>query len=178
MLLMVEKGIRDGMCQVTHRYAKANNRYMKNYDKNTELSYLVYLDANNLYEWAMSQKLPINSFKQVKELSKFNESLIKNYDENSDKGIFLKQMLSIQKKIFILYRDLPLLPDRKKIGKCNKLVCTVQDKENYADHITTLKQDLNRGLILKKVHRVIQFNQKARLKPHIDMNTELRKQKK
>ena len=178
MLLMVEKGIRDGMCQVTHRYAKANNRYMKNYDKNIELSYLVYLDANNLYGWAMSQKLPINSFKQVKELSKFNESLIKNYDENSDKGIFLKQMLSIQKKIFILYRDLPLLPDRKKIGKCNKLVCTVQDKENYVVHIRALKQALNHGLILKKVHKVIQFNQKAWLKPYIDMNTKLRKEAK
>ena len=105
MLLMVEKGIRDGMCQVTHRYAKANTKYMKNYDKNIESSYLVYLDANNLYGWTMSQKLPINSFKQVKELSKFNESLIKNYDENSDKGMFLKQMLSIQ-KIYLYFIEI------------------------------------------------------------------------
>ena len=59
-------------------------------------------------------------------------------------------MLNIQKKIFNLYRDLPPLPERKKIGKCNKLVCTVQDKENYVGHIRALKQDLNRGLILKK----------------------------
>ena len=62
MLLMVEKGIRGGICLATHRYGKANNEYMKNYDKNIESSYLVYLDANNLCGWAMSQKLPINGF--------------------------------------------------------------------------------------------------------------------
>ena len=73
MLLMVEKGIRGGMCQAIHMYAKANNKYMNNYDKNIESSYLIYLDANNLYGWAVSQKLPVNGFKWVKTLSKFNE---------------------------------------------------------------------------------------------------------
>ena len=75
MLLMVEKGTRGGICQAIHRYAKANNKYMKNYDKNNESSYIEYLDANNLYGWAMSQKLPVKDFKWVKqkELSKFNE---------------------------------------------------------------------------------------------------------
>ena len=63
MLLMVEKGIRGGICHAIHRYAKANNKYTKNYDKNITLSYLMYLDANNLYGWGMSQKLPVNSFK-------------------------------------------------------------------------------------------------------------------
>ena len=92
MLLMVEKGIRGGICQAIHRYAKANNKYMKNYDKNIESSYIQYLDANNLYGWAMSQKLPGNDFKWVKqeELSKFNEDFIKNYDENGNIGYFLK----------------------------------------------------------------------------------------
>ena len=76
MLLMVEKGIRGEMCQSTHTCAKANNKYMKNYDKNIESSYLTYLDANNLCGWAMSQKVPINSFMWYNDhLSDFNEDL-------------------------------------------------------------------------------------------------------
>ena len=77
------------MCQAMHRYAKANNKYMKNYDKNIESSYLVYLDVNNLYGWVMPQKLPVDSFKWVENLSQFNESFIKGYDKNSDKGYSL-----------------------------------------------------------------------------------------
>ena len=65
MILMIEKGIRGGICQATHRYAKANNKYMKNYNKNIELSFTEYLDANNLSGWAMSEKLPVNGFKLV-----------------------------------------------------------------------------------------------------------------
>ena len=57
MLLMIEKGIWSGICQATHRYSKANNKYMKNYNKNIESSYIEYLDANNMYGWEMSQKL-------------------------------------------------------------------------------------------------------------------------
>ena len=97
MLLMVEKGIRGGIYHSIHRYAKANNKYMKNYDKNIESSYLIYLDGNNLYGWAMSQKLPVNGFEWVEELSEFYERFIKNYDENSDKGYFLEVTLNIQK---------------------------------------------------------------------------------
>ena len=77
MLLMVEKGIRGGVCQAIHRHAKVNNKYMKNYNKDIISSYLIYLDANNLLGWAMSQKLPVNSFKWVKNLSRFNERFIK-----------------------------------------------------------------------------------------------------
>ena len=90
MLLMVEKGTRGGICQAIHRYAKANNKYMKNYDKNNESSYIEYLDANNLYGWAMSQKLPVNGFKWVKNLSKFNEDFIKNMMKIAIRDIFLK----------------------------------------------------------------------------------------
>ena len=84
ILLMIEARIRGGMCQSIHRYAKANNKYMKNYDKIIESPYLMYLDANNLYGWAMSQKLPVNGFKWENDLSRFNEDSIKNYNENSD----------------------------------------------------------------------------------------------
>ena len=72
MLLMVENGIRGGICQATHRYAKANNKYIDNYDNNIEPSYLVLLDANSLYGWAMSQKFPVSGFKWLEKLSKFN----------------------------------------------------------------------------------------------------------
>ena len=81
MLLMVEEGIRGGICHSIHRYAKANNKYMENYNKNEESSNIQYLDANNLYCWAMSQKLPVYGFKWVVDKSRINEEFIKNYDE-------------------------------------------------------------------------------------------------
>ena len=119
MLLMVEKGTRGGICQATHRYAKANNKYMKNYNKNIESSYIQYLDANNLYGWAMSQKLPANDFKWVKEedLSQFNEDFIKNYDENSDTGYFLEVDIDYPKELFNPHKDVPFFPESKKVNK-------------------------------------------------------------
>ena len=130
---------------------------MNDYDKDIESSYLEYLDANNLYGWAMSQKLPVDGFKWIKEdnLSKFNEKFIKSYNENSDKGYFLEVDVKYPKKLFNLHRDLPFLPERKKIEKCKKLVCTIQNKKNYIVRINALKQALNHRLMLKKVHRVI-----------------------
>ena len=178
MFLMAEKGIRGGKCDVIHRYAKANNNYMKNYDKNIESSYLMYLDANNLYGWAMSQKLPINSSKWVEDLSQFNEDFIKNYDGNSDKGYIIEANIEYPKKLFNHHKDYPVLAGRKKIGKCEKLICDMQGKENYVDHIRVTKQALNRGLILQRAHRVIQLNQEAWMKLYIDMNTKLRKEAK
>ena len=171
MLLMVEKGIRGGICQAIHRYAKANNKYMKNYDKDIISSYLMYLDANNLYGWAMSQKLPVNGFKWVEKSSRFNEIFIKNYNENSDIGYFLEVDIDYPKELFNLHKDLPFLPERKKVEKVEKLICSIEHKEKYVIHIRALKQALNHGLILKKVHRVTQFNQRAWLKSYIDMNT-------
>ena len=166
MLLMNEKGIRGGMCQSTHRYAKGNNKYMKNYDEKIDSSYLTFLDPNNLYGWAMSQKLPVNGFMWYNDhLSDFNEEFLKNSDENSDEGFFL----------FGSHKELPFLPERRKLEKVEKLVCSIEDKEKYVIHIRALKQALNNGLKLKEVHRVIKFQQKAWLKLYIDMNTKLRK---
>ena len=178
MLLMVEKGIRGGICHAIYRYTKANNKYMNNYNKDKEESFLQYLDANNLYVWEMSQKLPVSGFKWNKNMLKFNEEFIKNYDEDSDKGYILEVDLKYPKTLHGLHEDLPFLPERMKIAKCKKLVCNLYDKKNYVVHIRSLKQALNHGLILQEVHRVIQFNQEAWLKPYIDMNTELRKKAK
>ena len=105
MLLMVEKGIRGGMCQAIHGYAKANNKYMKKYDKNIKSSYLTCLDANDLYGWAMSQKLPLGGFEWVEDLSQFKEVFIKNYDESNDKGYFLDVDVEYPKKLFNLQRE-------------------------------------------------------------------------
>ena len=146
MLLMTEKGIRGGICQAIHRYAKANNIYLKIYDKNFQSSYLMNLDANNLYGRVMLQKVSVNSFEWIKKLFKFDEHFIKNYDENCNKGYFLEVDVQYPKNLFSLHSDLPFLPKRKKIEKCNKLVCDFYDKKMYVVHIKALQQALNHGL--------------------------------
>ena len=112
---------------------------------------------------------------KTKKLSKFNEDFIKNYDENSNKGYFLEGEIDYLKELFNLHKDLPFLTETKRVEKVEKLICNIENKEKYVIHIRALKQALNHGLKLKKVHRVIQFKQKAWLKTYIDMNTELRK---
>ena len=176
MLMMTENGIRGEMCNAVYRYAKANNKYMKNFDRNIPSTYLQYSDANNLYGRAMSEKLSVNDFKwiEMNDLSTFNENFVKNYDENSDTGCILEVDTEYPKELLNKHKDLSFLPERIKINKCNRLVCTLYDKENYVIHIRALKQALNHGLVLKKVHKIIKFYQEAWLKLYIDMNTKLR----
>ena len=178
MLLMIEEGIRGEMCQSVHRYNKANNKYMKNYDKSIDSSYLTYLDANNLHGWAMSQKLPVNGFMWYKYVSEFNEDSIKNSNGDSNVGYFLEVDVEYPKKLFAYHKELPFLPERIKLEKVEKRVCSIEDKEKYVIHIRALKQVLNNGLKLKRVQRVIKFKQKAWLETYIDMNTKLRKEAK
>ena len=94
---------------------------MNNHDKRKMISYLMYLDANNLYGWAMSQKLPADGFKWIKDLFQFNERFIKNYDENSNKAYFLEVNVECPKNLFDLHKDLPFLPKRKTIEKAKKI---------------------------------------------------------
>ena len=131
-----------------------------------------------MYGWAVSQKLPVDGFKLKKSKLKFNEEFTKNYDKDTDRGYILEVDVEYPKNLNYLHSDLPFLPERMKITKCSKLVCNLYDKNNYVVHIRSLKQALDHGLILKKVHRVIQFNQEAWLKEYTDINTELRKQAK
>ena len=99
----------------------------------------------------MSQKRPVNGFEWIKELSQFKEDFIKN-DEDSNKGYFLEVDVEYPKNFSNLHSDLPFLPGMNEIKMCNKLVCNVHDKKNYVVHIRALKQAINHGLILEKVH--------------------------
>ena len=158
---MIEKGIRGGVCHSINRFAKANNKYMKDYDKNKELIYLKYLDVNNLYGWVMSQKLLVNGFKWVEDLSEFDERSIKNYSEESDEGCFLVVDVQYPGKFHDILNDLPFLPEKIKIKKVEKLAACLHDKAKYVIHIENLKQTVNHGILLKEVHRMIKFSQKT-----------------
>ena len=122
----------------------------------------------------MSKTLPVNGFKWL-DNNKINEEFIKNYNENDKKGYIFEVDVKYPKELHDLHNDLPFLPERMEINKCKKLVCNLYDKKKYVVHINSLKQALNHGLKSKEIHRIIEFNQKAWLKPYIDMNTELRK---
>ena len=145
-----EEGIRRVICNKVHSYAEANNKYMKNYDKNKESSFLIYVDANNWYGWTMTKKLQVDSFKWVDDLSMFTEDFIKSYDEEGDVGFLLVVYVEYHKTLHMLHSDLPFLLEKMKINQCSKLLCNLNDKENYSIHIVALKQALNHGLVLKK----------------------------
>ena len=125
----------------------------------------------------MSQKLPVNNGEYIKDISQFNKDFIKNYNEQSDEGYFLEADVQYLEKLHEFHNDFPFLSERIKIEKVEKLVANLHDKIEYVIviHIRNLKQILNHGLVLKKFHRMIRFNQNAWLKPYIDMNTNLKK---
>ena len=125
-----------GICHSIHRYAKANNKYMKNYNNNEESSYIQYLDANNLYGWTMSKKLPVNGFKWI-DNNEINEDFIKNYDENNDKGYIFEVDFKYSKRLHELHSDLPFLSERMEVNKCKKFVCNLFNKKKYVAHINT-----------------------------------------
>ena len=115
MLLMREKGVRGGKCYVICQYFKANKKYMKDYDRNEESSYLKHWDVYNLYGWAMSQKLLVGGFKWIESTSYFNKYFIKNYNEDSDIGHLLEVSVQYSEILHELHNDLPILPEKIKI---------------------------------------------------------------
>ena len=145
MLLMIDKGIRGGICHSIYQNAKANNKYIKDYNKNKELLYPQYWDVNDLYGWTMSQKLPVNNFEWIKDISQFNEDLIKSHDEESGKGYIRKVDVQYTKKVHKLHNNLPFLPERLKIEKNKELVANLHDKTEYVIHKKNFKQALNHG---------------------------------
>ena len=117
ILLMVKKGIRGGTCRSIYRYSKANNKYMIDYDKNKKSSYIQYWILNNLYGWAMSQKLSVDNIEWTKDTSQFNEDSIKKYNKVSNEGYFLEVDVQYFEKLHDLHNDLSFLPERMKIEK-------------------------------------------------------------
>ena len=150
MLLQFEKSIRGGIATAVHKYAKANNKYMKNYDSTKQSTYVMYVDANNLYGYAMSKKLPVDNFKWETDLSIFTEDFIKNYDEESDIGYLLFVDVRYPKSLREKHKYLSFLPEKVKRKKVPKLTCEITDKNKYSVSIFALKQALNHGLISKR----------------------------
>ena len=175
MVLMIEEGIRGGICHAIQRYAKANNKYKRDFDKNKESSYIQYLDANNLYGKAMTEKLPVRGYRWMTDISRMDEDFVRSYDENDIKGYILEVDVDYPNELHNLHSDFPFLAENMVINNTKKLVCNLQDKKNYVVHINVLKQVLDHGLKLRKAHRVIEFNQEEWLKKYINFNTELRK---
>jgi len=156
---------------ISTRYSKANNKYMKNFDPTEESKFIQYLDANNLYGWVMSQPLPLNNFKWMTENDQSNCLQI---SDQVGKGCILEVDLEYPKELHNLHNDLPLAPERVVVNKVEKLIPTLSDKKNYVLHESNLKQYLEMGLKLSKIHRGISFNEEAWLKPYIALNTQLR----
>ena len=193
MFQFIEKGMRGGISYIANRYGKANNKYMKNYDEKTPTKYIMYLDANNLYGWAMSQYLPTGNFKWLSQ-NQIEKTNLGKYTENSKKGLILEVDLEYPQELHDLHNDYPLGPEKVKVAKdmlsdyckkiadkfsissglVHKLIPTLNDKEKYILHYRNLQSYLSLGLKLKKIHRVLQFDQSPWLKQYIDFNTQKR----
>ena len=120
------------------------------YDNNKESPSLKYCNVNN--GWAMLQKLLVNNFEQIEDTSQINEDFIKNYNEESNEGYFLKVDVQYPEKLHEFHNDLPFLPERTKSEKVEKLFTNLHDKTEYVIHVINLKETLNHGSVLKKVH--------------------------
>ena len=176
MLMMFEKGIRGGISHISKRYAEANNKYMKDFDKTKPSTFIQYFDANNLYGWAMSQILPTRGFKWMD----INiPSVLKLLEKKDTKiGYIFEVDLEYPQSLWEEHNDYLLAPERIKMGNVDKLISSFLPKTHYVLHYKNLKQYLEEGMILKKVHRGIKFNQSCWMEPYIRKNTELRKEAK
>lgn len=166
----IKKGLRGGISQCSNRYAKSNNYYMQDFDSKQPTSYLIYLDANNLYGWAMSQHLPIGEFQWVDPDTDFRIS------KDADYGYILEVDLEYPDSLHDSHSDLPFCPEHIIIGesKQQKLVPNLNNKMKYIIHYRNLVQCLENGLNLIKVHRILKFKQTNWLQKYIDLNTTLR----
>lgn len=174
-LLFIEKGVRGGISQCSTRYGIANNKYLpEQYNSNKPSNYLLYLDANNLYGWAMSQFLPIKDFKWAN--ADITPDYYLNVPDDNPIGYILEVDFIYPFDIHDYNSDFPLAPETSKPPGCKekRLLTTLNDKDKYILHYRNLKQYVKFGLKLKTIHRVLQFQQTQWLKQYIDLNTQLR----
>lgn len=189
-LLFIENAKRGGVSVITHRHAVANNKYMKSYYPNKETSYIIYLDANNLYGWAMLQCLPIGGY-NWEDPAKFTSEYIKKMSPNQQKGFWFEVDIQYPHELHDLHNDYPFCPELAtctpsshmskikaqlgiKFASTQKLVQRLTDKKRYVMHYLNLKQSLENGIVLEKVHRVLSFEQSNWLAEYIDFNTKKR----
>jgi len=196
MHLFVERGMRGGISMVSNRYAQANNPQVPGYDPSKPKKYLLYLNANNLYGWAMSLPLPIRGFKWKRELP--TEKEILGMKENAKKGCNLEVDLEYPPELHEEHNSYPLAPEKKAVKKewmsdyqkglmkdldlkppdSKKLLLTLQDKKDYVVYYRNLQFYLKQGMKLKRMHRVLEFEQERWMEPYIRMNTQFRKKAK
>ena len=182
MIQFIESGIRGGVSMISYRHSIANNKYMmKNYDPDKEIKSINYLDANNLYGWAMCESLPVGNFKiyDDKRLSEDTKAKIidrlQNWKSNSKKGYIIELDLEYPKELHDLHNSYPLAPEKIKVNKIDKLIPNLYDKKKYICHIKNLQLYVDLGLKIKKIHRILEFDQRPWMKSYIEFNTELRK---
>ncbi len=164
MYLMVERGIRGGISSIMKRYARANNKYLNDYNKDQMSVYIPYLDANNLYGWAMRHKLPVKDFRWM------NEDELENWQS---KPCILEVDLEYPKELHDFHSEYPLAPEQLLIDKVKKLVPNLNNKKKYVLHHENLKLYLRLGLRLTKIHRGITFVEEDFMKKYIDKNTKM-----
>ena len=197
MYLFVENAIRGGMSFIAHRHSIANNKYMKNYDKSMPSKYIMYLDANNLYGWAMMQKLATGGY-MWEDVNNWNEERILNVKDDNERGYIFQVDLEYPKEIHDTHNQYPLCPERKKVctnwlssfqlelkdklkvsdDQVDKLITDLSDKHNYTLHYKNLQLYINLGMRVKKIHKCLSYKSEAWLKDYIVDNSLLRQKAK
>ena len=180
MLMMFERGIRGGITHISKRYAEANNKYMKNYNPEKKSKFIQYLDANNLYGWAMSQNLPTHGFKWMKDITvekvdKILDKTNNSMSNNGKKGYIFEVDLEYPEHLWETHNDYPLAPEKMIVNGVEKLICHFKPRKNYVVYYRNLRLYLEMGMKITAVHRGISFYQSPWMEPYIRKNTELRK---
>ena len=190
--LFIKKGLRGGISYIAKRHAKANNKYMNDFDPKKPSKFITYLDLNNLYGWAMSDYLSYGEFKWLKNVDGFD---VNSIGEKSPIGYFFEVDLEYLDGLHELHYDYPLAPEKLsvssemlskyckkiadkyeiKVGDVKTLIQNLGNKTKYVLHFKNLQLYLSLGMKLTKIHRVLKFKQSDWMKKYIDFNTKKRK---